>query len=112
MLTPSIGGCTMPCHARWQVIKLRSMSGGLVAIAWTRKARKACLLYHCHQVLPSLLTAAGWAPWEPPQLTLPQWCDSVSDVEGNRAFTRLPQHPCAFMRNATAAALAARGTVD
>lgn len=28
-------------------------------------------------------------------------------AQGNRGFTLLPQHPCAFLRNATAAKLAA-----
>lgn len=51
--------------------------------------------------------AAPWQPWKPPRLLLPDWCDKVSTKHGNRDFTRLPQHPCAFMRNATAAALAA-----
>jgi hypothetical protein len=31
----------------------------------------------------------------------------VSTTYGNRGFTRLPQHPCAFLRNATAADMAA-----
>ncbi|KAL4437974.1 hypothetical protein ABPG77_004195 [Micractinium sp. CCAP 211/92] len=51
--------------------------------------------------------AAPWQPWKRPRLELPDWCDKVSEKDGNREFTRLPQHPCAFMRNATAAALAA-----
>ncbi len=57
----------------------------------------ACLAAH----------AAGWQPWEPPKLELPQWCDQVSKMHGNRDFTFLPQHPCAFMRNSTLAAQAA-----
>lgn len=53
--------------------------------------------------------ADGWKPWQAPQLKLPSWCDHVSTKYGNRDFMLLPQHPCNFLRNSTAAALAAAG---
>ncbi len=46
----------------------------------------------------------------PPVLRLPDWCDKVSKKHGNRDFTRLRQHPCAFLTNATLAAEAADGS--
>lgn len=55
--------------------------------------------------------AAGeWQAWETPSIKAAwplEWCDRVSQADGNHGFTLLPQHPCAFLRNATAAALAA-----
>lgn len=54
--------------------------------------------------------AAGWQPWQAPRLALPTWCGSVSDAHGNSGFTRLPQHPCAFLTNASMAAIAADPT--
>lgn len=48
-----------------------------------------------------------WSPWREPQMELPAWCDLVGKKHGNRDFTFLPQHPCAFLRNSTAADLAA-----
>lgn len=51
--------------------------------------------------------ADGWKPWEAPRLAVPPWCDLLSSEDGNDQWARLPQHPCAFLRNATAAALAA-----
>ena len=62
----------------------------------------------------AMCCAGGWRPWETPSIQKAwplEWCDHVSEADGNRAFTLLPQHPCAFLRNATAAALAARGSV-
>ncbi|KAL4425654.1 hypothetical protein ABPG75_009670 [Micractinium tetrahymenae] len=61
--------------------------------------------YFPYKLPPPL--AAPWEPWKPPRLEMPDWCDKVSTKYGNRDFTLLPQHPCAFMRNATAAELAA-----
>lgn len=63
--------------------------------------------------LPAPSFVGSWAPWEPPAITSAwplEWCDRVSEAHGNRGFTLLPQHPCAFGRNATAAALAAGST--
>jgi hypothetical protein len=37
----------------------------------------------------------------------PEWCDAVSEQDGNNKFTRLPQHPCAFLRDSEAAKQAA-----
>ena len=56
---------------------------------------------------PHRLPAEEWRPWEPPVLRLPEWCDRVSAKHGNQGFTRLRQHPCAFLRNASLAAEAA-----
>jgi hypothetical protein len=58
-------------------------------------------------LLCSQRVAEPWQPWQPPRLEVPPWCDQVGEKYGNLAFTRLPQHPCAFLRNATAAAVAA-----
>ncbi|KAI3438688.1 hypothetical protein D9Q98_001108 [Chlorella vulgaris] len=52
----------------------------------------------------------GWQPWKAPKLRLPEWCDRVSSQYGNANFTRLPQHPCAYMRNASLVAIAADGS--
>ena len=38
---------------------------------------------------------------------MPEWCDKVSTADGNNEFTRLPQHPCAFLRDPEAARIAA-----
>ena len=51
-----------------------------------------------------------WRAWETPELALPEWCDEVSATDGNSQFTKLPQHPCAFLRDAGAWEHAARGT--
>lgn len=59
---------------------------------------------------PSSMAAGEWRPWVAPSITSAwqlDWCDRVSEKHGNKGFTQLPQHPCAFLRNATAAALAA-----
>ena len=61
---------------------------------------------------PPAPLAGGWRPWQPPKLALPPWCDAVSGKHHNSHFARLPQHPCAFLRNATAAALAAAGIMS
>ncbi|PSC68599.1 glycosyltransferase family 77 [Micractinium conductrix] len=53
--------------------------------------------------------ADGWHEWRPPTLELYDWCDKVSATDGNRKFTQLPQHPCAFLRNTTAAEVASGG---
>lgn len=54
--------------------------------------------------------AAGWKPWQAHDIRQAwplEWCDRVSTQHDNRNFTVLPQHPCAFLRNETAAAIAA-----
>lgn len=45
-------------------------------------------------------------PWEAPTLQVPQWCDANMD-ERNAGYRRFANHPCSFLRNATAAAIAA-----
>eukprot|EP00887_Chlorella_sp_A99_P000964 scaffold5.g964.t1 len=62
-----------------------------------------------HYAFPAPL-AGAWQPWEPPRLALPDWCDSLTN--SSAWFAALPQHPCAFLRNATAAALAAAGVLE
>lgn len=53
-------------------------------------------------------TAGPWQPWVAPKLWAPDWCDKVSNVNGNRDFIQLTHHPCKFAprrdSNATGAA--------
>lgn len=104
-------------HRRLHYAMPRPLAGSQPHKANTDACKHLCELArlqhlaHRHQRLHCLAHAAGWAPWTPPELTLPPWCDNVSDNHGNRAFTLLPQHPCSFLRNTTAAALAAEGRV-
>lgn len=54
-----------------------------------------------------MVDAEGWKAWQPPQLLVPAWCDQVSAKFNNDKWARQPNHPCAFLRNETAAAVAA-----
>lgn len=47
----------------------------------------------------------GWQPWTAPKLELPEWCDKVTDEDGNRRFVSHPQHPCKFLRDPATAPL-------
>lgn len=50
--------------------------------------------------------SGGYAPWEPPGMARPGWCDSPSLTPPEREWTSYANHPCQFLGNATAAALA------
>ena len=51
-------------------------------------------------------STGGYAAWEAPTLQLPGYCDAEMD-ERNRGYRAFANHPCSFLRNATAAAEAA-----
>ncbi|EFN51102.1 hypothetical protein CHLNCDRAFT_141437 [Chlorella variabilis] len=48
----------------------------------------------------------GYAAWQPLTLEAPEWCDLVPGPR-NREIVAWPNHPCQFLRNATAMGLAA-----
>jgi hypothetical protein len=50
--------------------------------------------------------ASGYAPWEAPTWEAPAWCDAEMD-QRNAGYRAFANHPCSFLRNATAAAIAA-----
>lgn len=52
------------------------------------------------------LPAEGYAAWQPLTLEAPEWCDLVPGPR-NREIVAWPNHPCQFLRNATAMGLAA-----
>lgn len=52
------------------------------------------------------LTTGGYAAWEAPTLQLPSYCDVEMDKR-NSGYRAFANHPCSFLRNATAAAVAA-----
>ena len=54
-----------------------------------------------------LPAAEGYAPWEPPALQLPHYCDQPHPDKRNEMYAQWANHPCTFLRNATAAAEAA-----
>lgn len=57
--------------------------------------------------------AAAWKPYQAPKLWAPDWCDQVSERHGNRAFTKLPQHPCSFApRRGAATTIAAAAAAE
>ncbi|KAL4447981.1 hypothetical protein ABPG75_005200 [Micractinium tetrahymenae] len=56
--------------------------------------------------LPKPLTS-GYTPWEPPTLELPKWCADIAANERQREYVFYTNHPCQFLTNTTAAAIAA-----
>ena len=73
-----------------------------------RRARGGCFLLDVnlprpgpqlsllHDAAPPTRCVEGWRPWQVPPLLAPQWCNNVSETDGNRRFTKLPHHPCSF----------------
>lgn len=82
----------------------------VVGVAWTAGTLALILAIMAEFLRPSAFhlahCAEGWQPWQPPKLEAPDWCDRVSSQHNNDKWARLPNHPCAFLRNATAAAAA------
>ncbi|KAL4434049.1 hypothetical protein ABPG75_000490 [Micractinium tetrahymenae] len=50
----------------------------------------------------------GHSPWEPPGMARPEWCDSADLSPGEKEWTSYANHPCQFLANATAAAIASQ----
>ncbi|EFN57248.1 expressed protein [Chlorella variabilis] len=59
-----------------------------------------------HYKLPRSLSA-GYRPWTAPVMLLPGWCDQPEPNQRNREALAYANHPCQFLTNATAAAIAA-----
>lgn len=53
------------------------------------------------------LFAGGYTVWQPPTLELPKWCADIAANERQREYVLYANHPCQFLTNATAAAIAA-----
>lgn len=51
--------------------------------------------------------AAPWRPWAPPALAEPPYCAGEDVTQENLEYIRYANHPCQFLRNETAWALAA-----
>lgn len=57
--------------------------------------------------LPQDFSGGQWQPWEPPVLTLPAYCHSSELSEEERQVVAFANHPCQFLTNPQAAAIAA-----
>ena len=66
---------------------------------------KAAFWYQLPQPLGEV-HIRGYAPWEPPGMARPEWCDSPNLTPGEKEWTSYANHPCQFLKNATAAAIA------
>lgn len=60
----------------------------------------------CRSAPPCPAPAGGYTPWQAPTLTVPRWCEAAEADPKNGEFARYPNHPCQFLRNSTAAAIA------
>lgn len=83
-------------------------SGG--CLLWRMREMRCLIAPHAagmpHTWRP--LPADGQAvPWQPPVLQLPAYCDDPGLSEADKEIVAFANHPCQFLRNATAAALAA-----
>ena len=50
---------------------------------------------------------SGWQPWQPPMLQRPAYCDRTDLTPSEIETIAYANHPCQFLNNSTAAAIAA-----
>ena len=50
---------------------------------------------------------SGWQPWQPPVLQRPAYCDRTDLTPSEVETVAYANHPCQFLTNSTAAAIAA-----
>lgn len=65
------------------------------------------LLSACSFLLLPPCSAGGYHPWQPPTMEVPKWCADIAANERQREYVFYANHPCQFLTNKTAQAVAA-----